>query len=170
MSDPFYGEIRMFAGTFAPERWGLCDGQLLPISQNDALFSLLGTTYGGDGETTFGLPDLRGRVPVHVGTGRELSPRPLGQQGGTETETLTVSQLPAHTHDLPASANQGSSPNPVGKVFARPQAAAYADDVVTALHSASISSVGGGRSHENMMPYLCVSFIIALFGVTPTPI
>ncbi len=171
MSEPFVGEIRMFAGNFAPRGWAYCDGQLLAVSQNDALFSLLGTIYGGDGRTTFGLPDMRGRIPIHAGTGPGLSPRQLGSKAGSENETLTVNQLPSHTHPMQASSEAASSPNPPDQVLAesitdrvyRPNTA---PDVNMA--SSSVSTIGGSRSHTNLMPFLCVHFIIALFGIYPS--
>src|SRR6056297_2376536 len=171
MSEPFVGEIRMFAGNFAPRGWAYCDGQLLAVSQNDALFSLLGTIYGGDGRTTFGLPDMRGRIPIHAGTGPGLSPRQLGSKAGSENETLTVNQLPSHTHPMQASSEAASSPNPPDQVLAesitdrvyRPNTA---PDVNMA--SSSVSTIGGSRSHTNLMPLLCVHFIIALFGIYPS--
>ena len=171
MSDPFVGEIRMFAGNFAPRGWAYCDGQLLAVSQNDALFSLLGTVYGGDGRTTFGLPDMRGRIPIHAGGGPGLSQRRLGSKSGAETITLTVNQIPYHDHDVPASAAGASSGNPTGNVSA---ATSPTNVYSTALNnpqdlsSAAISSTGGSRSHTNLMPYLCVHFIIALFGIYPS--
>jgi len=171
MSEPFVGEIRMFAGNFAPRGWAYCDGQLLAVSQNDALFSLLGTIYGGDGRTTFGLPDMRGRIPIHAGTGPGLSPRQLGSKAGSENETLTANQLPSHTHPMQASSEAASSPNPPDQVLAesitdrvyRPNTA---PDVNMA--SSSVSTIGGSRSHTNLMPFLCVHFIIALFGIYPS--
>ena len=119
MSEPFVGEIRMFAGNFAPRGWSLCDGQLVAVSQNDALFSLLGTIYGGDGRTTFGLPDMRGRIPIHAGTGPGLSQRRLGAKGGTERETITVTQMPSHTHPLHGTDDPGDTPNPAGNAPAK---------------------------------------------------
>lgn len=170
MSEPFVGEIRMFAGTFAPRGWAFCNGQLLAVSQNDALFSLLGTIYGGDGRTTFGLPDLRGRIPVHTGTGPGLSPRPLGAKGGQEQVTLTVNQLPLHTHSMQASANLGGDSSPAGKVPAEsPSVALYLEEGPSvAMDSAAIGSMGGGQSHANLMPFQCINFIIALFGIYPS--
>ncbi|HSR70076.1 MAG TPA: tail fiber protein, partial [Acidobacteriota bacterium] len=163
-------EIRMFAGNFAPRGWAFCDGQLLAVSQNDALFSLLGTIYGGDGRTTFGLPDLRGRIPLHAGEGPGLSPRRLGSKGGAEKVTLTVNQLPSHRHDLKASADPATGPNPQGEVLAETVTdRVYSDqgsDVNMA--SSSITGVGGSRSHTNLMPYLCINFIIALVGIYPS--
>jgi microcystin-dependent protein len=164
------GEIRIFAGNFAPRNFAFCDGQLIAVSQNDALFSLLGTTYGGDGRTTFGLPDLRGRVPVHMGQGPGLSNRPMGQRSGTERVTLAVTQLPSHTHALMASADVGSTPNPGGNVTARSTSVDLYSDAAptTAMASQAITSVGGGQEHDNMMPYLGIRFIIALAGVYPS--
>ncbi|MGR3276433.1 phage tail protein [Acaryochloris marina NIES-2412] len=171
MSEPFVGEIRMFAGNFAPRGWALCDGQLLAVSQNDSLFSLLGTIYGGDGRTTFGLPDLRGRVPIHAGSGPGLTNRSLGSKSGTETETLTVNQLPSHTHELQGTTNIGTQPNPGGYVLAtntsmKPYAVNETLDAT--LASQSISNLGGSQSHTNLQPFLCINFIIALFGIYPS--
>lgn len=169
MSEPFVGEVRMFAGNFAPRGWAFCDGQLLAVSQNDALFSLLGTIYGGDGRTTFGLPDLRGRVPIHPGSGPGLSPRRLGAKAGSENETLTVNQLPSHSSGMQASTNAASTPNAPNNVFARSVGDAYASDFSPAnMSTATISNVGGSRSHSNLMPFLCINFIIALFGIYPS--
>ena len=170
MSEPFVGEIRMFAGNFAPRGWAFCDGQLLAVSQNDALFSLLGTIYGGDGRTTFGLPDLRGRIPLHQGTGPGLSPRRLGAKGGAENETLTTNQLASHSHDWNANKAAATGTAPQGKVLAEmvntelwvPEA--QDND----LSSATIANTGGSRSHTNLMPTLCINFIIALFGIYPS--
>lgn len=169
MSEPFVGEIRMFAGNFAPRGWAFCDGQLLAVSQNDALFSLFGTIYGGDGRTTFGLPDLRGRIPVHVGTGPGLSNRRLGAKNGAERETLTVNQLPAHTHQFQASQGSATTRDPIGNAPAVAAADVYVDNFSPfPLSSAEISSVGGSQPHTNLMPYLCVHFIVALFGIYPS--
>lgn len=170
MSEPFVGEIRMFAGNFAPRGWAFCDGQLLAVSQNDALFSLLGTIYGGDGRTTFGLPDLRGRIPIHAGHGPGLSERRLGAKGGSEKETLTVNQLPSHGHPMRASSDTALDIPPAGKVLAESTVASmYVNEQQTTnLNSDSISNVGGSRSHTNLMPFLCVNFIIALVGIYPS--
>ena len=170
MSEPFVGEIRMFAGNFAPRGWAFCDGQLLAVSQNDALFSLLGTIYGGDGRTTFGLPDVRGRVPIHAGSGPGLSPRRLGAKGGAENVTLTVNQLPSHTHALQASANPATVPNPQGEVLGETLTdRVYRDDATEVnMASSSVTNIGGSRSHTNLMPFLCINFIIALFGIYPS--
>ncbi len=174
MSEPFIGEIRMFAGTFAPRGWALCDGQLLAISQNDALFSLLGTTYGGDGRTTFGLPDLRGRVPVHAGsgTGPGLSARPLGQKAGSETVTLTTQQIPSHAHTpVKASTEPADDSNPAGKALAATSYDVYITNPtvgLTDLAAGAVTSVGGSQPHDNAQPFLCVNFIIALVGIYPS--
>ncbi len=175
MSEPFVGEIRMFAGNFAPRGWAYCDGQLLAVSQNDALFSLLGTIYGGDGRTTFGLPDMRGRTPIHAGSGPGLSARRLGSKAGTEKVTLTVNQMPSHSHDWKATTATATNRSPVGS----PNAFSYAQPSITDVFrdgnpslvdfkSTAVSAVGGSRSHTNFMPYLCIHFIIALFGIYPS--
>lgn len=169
MSEPFVGEVRMFAGNFAPRGWAFCDGQLLAVSQNDALFSLLGTIYGGDGRTTFGLPDLRGRIPIHSGEGPGLSPRRLGSKGGSEKETLTVNQLPSHTHPANATTSTATTRDPIGNTFAEATADVYTTESgIQALASDAITQVGGSRSHTNLMPFLCVNFIIALVGIYPS--
>lgn len=171
MSEPFVGEIRMFAGNFAPRGWAFCDGQLLAVSQNDALFSLLGTIYGGDGRTTFGLPDLRGRIPIHAGTGPGLSPRRLGAKGGAENETLTVNQMPSHTHQLRANSNNGDVASPSGHSFADSGAVQMyttANSSPENLNNSIIGNTGGSRSHTNLQPTLCINFIIALFGIYPS--
>jgi len=165
MSEPFVGEIRMFGGNFAPVGWMFCEGQLLPVSSYDALFSLLGTTYGGDGRLTFALPDLRGRLPVHQGTGFLL-----GQAGGAEVVTLTVNQIPSHTHALLGSRSAANDANPGGNVFGETSTfdGYNSGAPTTAMASESITATGGSQSHENMQPYLCVSYIISLFGIYPS--
>jgi microcystin-dependent protein len=171
MSEPFVGEIRMFAGNFAPRGYAFCDGQLLAISQNDALFSLLGTIYGGDGRTTFGLPDLKGRVPVHAGQGPGLSERRLGSKSGTENETLTINQIPSHTHALQGSSDPASTDDPTGKVLATSTANLFYSTTAaadTAMNSQVIANAGQSRSHTNIMPFLCINFIIALAGIYPS--
>jgi len=170
MSEPFVGEIRMFAGNFAPRGWAFADGQLLAVSQNDALFSLYGTIYGGDGRTTFGLPDLRGRIPLHQGTGPGLSSRRLGSKSGSEKETLTTNQLASHTHDLNANTAPATGSAPQGKVLADPTPARIYDPVGQNASAATtaIANTGGSRSHTNLMPTLCVNFIVALFGIYPS--
>ena len=171
MSEPFVGEIRMFAGNFAPRGWAYCDGQLMAIANNDALFSLLGTIYGGDGRTTFGLPDLRGRIPIHAGSGPGLSVRKLGAKGGSEKVTLTTGELPPHSHNVPASASSATSGNPSGNVSANTAPTnVYSTGLATAQteSGAAVSNTGGSLSHSNLMPALCVHFIIALFGIYPS--
>jgi microcystin-dependent protein len=161
------GEIRMFAGNFAPAGWAVCNGQLLPIAEYDALFSLIGTTYGGDGQSTFGLPDLRGRLPIHQGGGYTLA-----SGGGVETVTLTTAQLPAHPHALYATNNLASGTSPANQALGATQAATITpygtDNPVVALGPGSISAVGSNAAHDNFQPFLCVNFIIALFGVYPS--
>jgi microcystin-dependent protein len=169
MADPFVGEIRLFAGSFAPRGWALCDGQLLSIPQYDALFSLFGTIYGGDGRTTFGLPSLRGRVPLHMGNGPGLTPRPIGQKSGEENVTLNVNQMPEHRHDWNASDGTANSANPKDLVFAEAQSQVYADDFsAAALKSDAATSYGGGQQHTNVMPFQCINFIVSLTGVYPS--
>lgn len=172
MSEPFVGEIRMFAGNFAPRGWAFCDGQLLAVSQNDALFSLLGTIYGGDGRTTFGLPDMRGRIPLHAGSGPGLSQRRLGAKVGVEKVTLTVNQLPNHTHTLQATSQPGAEGSPNDALPAQSTVGVYLQSPnpasIFTLKTDSISQVGGSRSHTNLMPYLCVHFIVALVGIYPS--
>lgn len=170
MSEPFVGEIRMFAGNFAPRGWAFCDGQLLAVSQNDALFSLLGTIYGGDGRTTFGLPDLRGRIPLHQGTGPGLSPRRLGSKGGAENVTLTTNQLASHTHDWNANTAPATGSAPQGKVVAQssPVKIYHAAPDNEDLASSTVANTGGSQPHTNLMPTLCVNFIIALVGIYPS--
>lgn len=172
MSEPFVGEIRMFAGTFAPQGWAICDGQLLAVAQNDALFSLITTTYGGDGRVTFGLPDMRGRVPIKAGSGPGLSPRNQGAAGGAENVTIVENELPSHNHNLGGNNATGDSAMPAG-YFARDAATSniYSTQLTgtTAdLSPAMITPAGGSRAHTNMMPFICINFIIALFGVYPS--
>ena len=165
MTQPYVGEIRMFAGSFAPAGWMFCDGSLLPISEYETLFNLIGTTYGGDGQSTFQLPDLRGRLPVHQGNGFTLA-----QTGGVEDVTLNVSQIPGHSHPFLASTSQGGTRNPSGNVLATAVAGSfYVQQPATAAMAASIGSDGGSQPHNNLQPYLCVSFILSLFGVFPSP-
>lgn len=166
MAQPYVGEIRMFAGNFAPAGWMFCEGQLLPISEYETLFNLIGTTYGGDGESTFALPDLRGRLPLHQGSGFILA-----ETGGAEEITLTVSQIPAHAHPLLVSSHVAVDPNPGNSVLAdSPVNDAYSPDATdTNMAPTSISYVGGSQPHTNFQPYLCVDFIISLFGIFPSP-
>lgn len=159
----------MFAGTFAPVGWAFCDGSLLSIAENDVLFNLIGTTYGGDGQQTFALPDLRGRVPIHMGRSPSGTQRVIGETGGTETVTLTAAQAAGHYHPMPA-ASSGTSTDPQGNVVAGCTALGQfsqgpADAV---MHGAVVGQAGGNQPHENMMPYLAVSFIISLFGIYPS--
>jgi microcystin-dependent protein len=156
----------MFGGSYEPTGWMFCEGQLLAISENDTLFQLIGTTYGGDGQSTFALPDLRGRLPIHQGNSFTL-----GETGGVEEVTLTLAQIPAHTHPLLGTAAQGASPNPATNVLAgSPNVDLYIQDIANqALAPTSISIAGGSQPHTNFQPYLCVSFIISLFGIFPSP-
>jgi microcystin-dependent protein len=170
MSEPFLGEIRMFAGNFAPRGWAFCDGQLLAVSQNDALFSLYGTIYGGDGRTTFGLPDLRGRIPIHAGQGPGLSPRSLGAKSGSETVIPTTDQLPAHSHVQQATNDSAETHDPAGALYAKTASETLyrTDGVVTSMGGQSVGDTGGNQPHENVMPFVCVHFIVALFGIYPS--
>jgi microcystin-dependent protein len=175
MSEPFIGEIRMVGFTYAPQGWALCDGQLLSIAQNSALFALLGTTYGGNGQTTFALPDLRGRVPLHPGQGPGLSPYVLGQSSGAETVTLTATQIPAHNHTVAANSGSGSAENPVGNFPAAitdPNTGApfnaFAASANGTMNPTAVGIAGGSQPHTNLQPYLCVNFIIALEGIFPS--
>ena len=160
----------MFAGNFAPRDWALCDGQLLPIAQNQALFSILGTTYGGDGRTTFALPDLRGRFPIHPGSGPGLTQRRLGEKSGAETVTLTAADIPAHTHPLNASTSEGAFDSPQDAVPGRPASGIpqYAAAANTTMAASTIGTAGGNRPHDNMPPFVGINYIIALFGVFPS--
>jgi microcystin-dependent protein len=166
MSEPFLAEVRMVGFNFAPRGWALCDGQILPINQNQALFSLLGTTYGGDGRTTFALPDLRGRTPIHAGGAHAL-----GQKSGEETHTLATSEMPAHDHQAQATSDPATTPIPSGTVALANSAPAelYAPpEQLGAMRSGTIGSAGGGQAHENMQPYLAMNFCIALQGLFPS--
>ncbi|MFL6211693.1 MAG: phage tail protein [Pyrinomonadaceae bacterium] len=171
MSQPFVGEIRMFAGNFAPNGWMTCEGQLLPISENETLFNLIGTTYGGDGQSTFALPNLSSRVPVHVGTGPGGITRQLGETGGAEAVTLTTNQIPSHTH--PAGCvggqNTGSAASPGNNVWAA-QASVAVNTIpppANAMNPGAAAPAGGSQPHDNMIPYLPINFIISLFGIFP---
>jgi microcystin-dependent protein len=175
MASPYVGEIRMFAGNFAPVGWAFCQGQLIPISENETLFNLIGTTYGGDGQSTFALPNLQSRVPLHVGPGFAL-----GQTGGTETVTLTTNQIPIHNHLPQAVANPGqtATKNPGNSLLAdealgstpNPMVFAYApaDANLKSLAPTAIGVAGGSQPHDNMLPFLCINFIISLFGIFPS--
>jgi microcystin-dependent protein len=171
MTDPFVAEIRIFAGNFAPIGWALCNGQLLPISQNTALFSLLGTTYGGDGKSTFGLPEMRGAVPIHHGQGPGLSERFLGEMSGTETVTLLSSEMPAHSHALRATSLGGedTDPTPGNALTSALGGGMYNPNVAPAaqMNATAIVPAGGSQPHNNLQPYLVLTFIIAMQGVFP---
>lgn len=166
MAQPYVGEIRMFAGNFAPAGWMFCEGQLLPISENETLFQLIGTTYGGDGESTFALPDLRGRLPLHQGNGFILA-----ETGGAEEITLTVNQIPSHTHAFVASTNVSQDTSPQNKVLGQTGSALlYIQDTPDSnMSPQAVTNVGGSQPHTNFQPYLCVDFIISLFGIFPSP-
>jgi microcystin-dependent protein len=163
VSQPFVGEIRMFGGNFAPVDWFFCNGQLLAISQFETLFNLIGTTYGGDGQTTFALPDLRSRIPIHQG-----SSYVIGQLGGVEEVTLTVSQLPGHSHGLPASSSSGTSSAPAANVPASWSSDQYAPSGATVMMGAAVGNTGGSQPHNNVAPFLVVNFIISAFGIFPS--
>ncbi len=164
MAEPFLSEIRIFSFGFPPKGWALCDGQLLPINQNQGLFSLLGTTYGGDGRVNFGLPNLQGRVPIHMGSGHTL-----GERGGEQGHTLSISEIPTHTHTLNAARDLGDSPDPANDhLLARSRPDRYGDpDNLVALAPASLANVGGSQAHLNMQPFLVLNFSIALQGIFP---
>jgi microcystin-dependent protein len=166
MAQPYVGEIRMFGGNFAPAGWMFCEGQLLPISENETLFQLIGTTYGGDGESTFALPDLRGRLPIHQGNGFILA-----ETGGAEEITLTVNQIPAHSHPLLASNDDANSPTPINNLTAAGlnTFTYYASLPIQPLSPSATTPTGGSQPHTNFQPYLCVDFIISLFGIFPSP-
>ena len=165
MSQPYVGEIRMFAGNFAIAGWMFCEGQLLPISEYETLFNLIGTTYGGDGQSTFALPDLRGRLPIHQGGGFILA-----ENGGAEDVTLTTSQIPAHSHPVLASQNAGSAAQPQGNLTAQNASVTIyrAQAGGLTMNPSAVGSTGGSQPHSNFQPYLCVNFIISLFGVFPS--
>ncbi len=171
MSQPYVGEIRMFGGNFAPRDWAFCDGSLLAISQNDVLFALIGTTYGGDGQNTFALPDLRGRLPIHQGAGPGLSNRIIGELAGTESVTITSPQLPFHNHTVQVSSNAGTTGTPsAGVTLGVADIDLYiAESPTVNMNAGSMSSVGGSQPHSNIQPFLAVNFIISLFGIFPTP-
>jgi len=170
MADPFVAEIRIFPFTFPPKGWAWCNGQLMPISQNTALFSLLGTTYGGDGKSNFALPNLQGSAPMHPGQGPGLSLHDLGEQSGSETVTLLESEIPSHSHSLMSSAAPGNRTNPVGNAIARaPSGTPYAPagNSTAQLAGQALAPAGGDQPHNNMQPYLTFNFNIALQGVFP---
>ena len=167
MAQPYVSEVRMFAGNFAPAGWMFCEGQLLPISENETLFQVIGTTYGGDGQSTFALPDLRGRLPIHQGNSFIV-----GETGGAEEITLTVNQIPAHSHPFLASGDGGNQVSPAASLIANVSAVfPYIDASPpnVTMNPGTISSVGGSQPHTNFQPYLCVNFILSLFGLFPSP-
>jgi microcystin-dependent protein len=166
MAQPYVGEIRMFAGNFAPAGWFFCAGQQLPISEFETLFQLIGTTYGGDGESNFNVPDLQGRIPLHLGAGFSL-----GEEGGAEEITLTTQQIPIHTHPLLASTAPGSAANPAGQVLAESGSSNLYRPPPTSAPMApqSVGPVGGSQPHTNLMPYLCINYIISPYGIFPSP-
>lgn len=171
MSEPFIGEIRMFGGYFAPQGWAFCNGQILAIAENDALFTLIGTTYGGDGQETFALPDLQGRIPIHAGQGGGLSNRTLGEKSGSETVTVNVNQTPTHTHGFLASTDLSDGPSPQGRVVSQSTIVSLyreAEPSSPMSPNAIVAGGGGSQPHDNTQPFLCVSFIISLFGIYPS--
>ena len=176
MSEPFIGQIVMFGGNFAPRNWAFCDGALLPISQNTALFSILGTTYGGDGRTTFALPDLRGRIPMHPGNGPGLTSRRLGEKGGVENVTLTTNEIPSHSHGATANAvapagNSNDANNNFWADDAGVSSGTYHTGPANTTMNADavqIAPAGGNQAHANVQPYQCVNFIICLYGIFPS--
>lgn len=166
MAQPYVGEIRMFAGNFAPAGWMLCDGQLLPISENETLFNLIGTTYGGDGQSTFALPDLRSRVPIHQGNGFVLA-----ETGGAEEITLTTNQIPVHNHTMTASLDAAGASTPSNNLTGQVGATQIYREVApnASMSPSALGPVGGSQPHTNLQPYLCINFIISLFGLFPAP-
>ncbi len=173
MAQPFVGEIRMFAGNFPPVGWMFCDGQLMPIAENEVLFQLIGTTYGGDGESTFALPNLQSRIPIHMGTASSGTTYQIGEAAGVESVTLTTQQIPQHTHPLTVSNAAGTGTNPAGNVAgALSPVSIYKANVAPPnlpMHASSVTPQGGSQPHDNMQPFLCINFIISLFGLFPNP-
>lgn len=166
MGEPFVGEIRMFGGNFAPAGWAFCDGQLMAISENDTLFTLIGTTYGGDGQETFALPDLRGRIPMHAGSNHPQ----IGELAGVETVTLTTQQIPVHTHPALCNSNNGTQSTPLQNFWAASAVQLYVDPanaIPAAMNANNVGGAGGSQPHENMGPFLVISFILSLFGQFP---
>ncbi|GGD17123.1 phage tail protein [Nocardioides daphniae] len=171
MAQPYVGEIRLGGWNFAPNGWAFCHGQLLSIAENDVLFQLIGTTYGGDGENTFAVPDLRGRVPVHMGTGPDGTTHQIGGMAGVEEVTLSVQQIPSHFHPLVVSDGPGTHDLPRGGVLATPpgvRAYAAGETPNTALSPATLGPAGGSQPHTNFMPYLCINYVISLYGIFPS--
>lgn len=172
MSTPYIGEIRMFGGNFAPAGWAFCDGQLIAISENDTLFNLIGTTYGGDGQETFALPNLQSRFPIHMGQGSGLQSYQIGEASGVEQVTLTTQQIPNHTHPMIGCAVNGNNTSPNGNFLSNSTVVQPYDGLDAAnkaMANSSIQPQGGNQPHENMQPFLCISFIISLFGIYPSP-
>ena len=169
MAQPYIGEIRMFAGNFAPAGWAFCGGQLMPISENDALFTLLGTTYGGDGQETFALPNLQSRIPIHQGTGPDGVNYTLAEAAGTESVTLTTQQIPVHSHAMLATTATGSLSDPTSNLLSdSPNIKLYTAQVPgQTMNASAVSPVGGSQPHENCQPFLCINYIISLFGLFP---
>lgn len=168
MSDVFIGEIKMFGGNFAIRGYAFCNGQLMAIAENDALFSLIGTTYGGDGVNTFGLPDLQGRIPIHQGQGPGLTNRLIGEKSGAENVTLTTAQIPSHNHQVLANSNTGASTSPQNNIVAGSSANPYnTTAAATQMGNQTIGQTGGSQPHDNVMPYQCITYIISLFGIYP---
>ncbi|MCB1057055.1 MAG: phage tail protein [Acidobacteria bacterium] len=169
MSEPFLAEVRIVGFNFAPRGWAFCDGQILPINQNQSLYSLLGTTYGGDGRTTFALPDLRGRTPIHVGRSDGGEHHSLGQKSGEETHTLSVNEMPQHDHVAYADSTDGNTPVPQGGFLSQTPSRIYNDPTnLVDLRSGTVTNVGGSQAHDNMQPYLALNFCIALQGLFPS--
>lgn len=170
MAQPYVGEIRMFAGNFAPAGWMICQGQTMPISENETLFQLIGTTYGGDGESTFNLPNLSSRIPLHMGNGPDGVNYQIGEMAGVESVTLTTQQIPAHTHPFTASQSPGTSNNPGNAVVGSSPSVQmfFGLSPSNAMAPQSIGPAGGSQPHENMQPFLCLNFIISLFGLFPS--
>jgi microcystin-dependent protein len=171
MAQPYVGEIRMFAGNFSPAGWMFCDGQALPISENETLFQLIGTTYGGDGQETFNLPDLQSRVPIHMGQGPDGNTYTLAEAAGVEQVTLTTQQIPIHTHAFLGSSTAATLTSPSGSVCGTSAQVDYLTiaQATVALNVNSITPVGGSQPHDNLQPYLAINFIISLFGIFPSP-
>ena len=171
MAQPYVGEIRMFGGNFAPAGWAFCNGATMSIAENETLFQLIGTTYGGDGESTFNLPDLQGRVPIHQGTGPDGQTYIVGEKAGVETVTLTIQQIPNHNHAFIGTGNPGTTTNPPQNIVAQNSGnnIYIEDQAFVALAPQSLLPDGGSQPHENLQPYLCVAFIISLFGLFPSP-
>jgi len=169
MAEPFIGEIRIFAGNFAPRNWAFCDGDLLPISQNTALYAILGTKFGGDGRTSFRLPDLKGRAPMHFGTGPGLTPRAIGQFSGSETQTLSFSQMPAHNHSLVGTTEEATETTPSNTLLPGADFVVYGGNSnLVNMDSRALGVMGGGQAHNNVQPVLAMNFIIAKIGLFPS--